>query len=246
MKRNKILILSSIVILSMFVYVRSQNEQDAEKQAPAASVIPAITVKAVLESLDRQLVNLQKKIAEHAERLPLIFAKWKREGKMKLAEQWHQTNHAITQLASELKQIANNQGLTEKLRRDNELFTLLVNLNKEAKAVSQETLKDTAYMMKLAFLFGKSVFTDKLLEKIKAMESQKEPEKKAGEIIDTSYGSYDPFDQFSSGAVDGDYAFEEDFSFDDFGDFDDFDSFDDYGDFGDFDDDLFGAYGSGF
>ena len=238
MKRNRILILSSIVILSMFVYVRSQSEQDSEKKAPAAP-IPAITIKAVLESLDRQLINLQKKIAEHKERLPLIFAKWKREGKMKLAEQWHQTNHAITQLASELKQITNSRDSTEKLRRDNELFTLLVNLNKEAKVVAQEKLKDTAYMMKLAFLFGKSVFTDKLLEKITAMEAQKEPEKKDAETVDVSYDSYASFDQFGSDAVDGDYTFEEDDAlgdFEDFGNFDDFDSFDmdfdDYGDFG--------------
>ncbi len=224
MNKNILVAFSSVAILGIFIYVQSQNEKQIEKKEvePVASFA---ATKELLESIDRQLTNLQKNISEHSERLAGVFAKWKREGKIQHEGQWNQTKSNIQKLASELKIMKNNRDLVEKLRKNKELFDILTNLNKESQVRISKAPKTISQIMSLSSLYGKSVATDKVLEKI---ESMLKPEKKApGDLEKVSvpleespytyetedygfeeYSEQEPFDKFGEDDYDYDFGFD--------------------------------------
>ncbi len=224
MNKNILVALSSVAILGMFIYTQSQNEKQIEKKEaePVASFDEA---KKLLESIDRKLINLQKNISEYSEKLAGVFDKWKREGKIQYEGQWNQTKGNIQKLASELKIIANNRELVEKLRRNKELFDILASLNKESDTIVSKVQKAIPQIMNLTSLYGKSIATDKVLDKIemlkppeKTVESEVSPsseEPQFDEYDDIQYPSFEDEDydleDHSAPFEEYDYQFDLDF-----------------------------------
>ncbi len=225
MNKNVLIVFSSIVILGMFIYVQSQNEKKTKKKEaePVASLSAA---KELLVDLGRQLTNLQVKISEHSEKLGGIFSKWKKEGKIQHAGQWNQTKSNIQKLASVLKIMANNRDLVEKLRRNEELFKILANLYKESQDKISNVQGTIPQIMSLSALYGKSIATDKVLDKI---ENMLKPPEKAPEYLEgvpsspleESPYTYEtpPFEDYG---FESEYTSEESPAFDEFG-LDDYD-----------------------
>ena len=221
MNKNILVAFSSLAILGIFIYAQSQNEKEIEKKEvePVASFA---ATKELLENLVRQLINLQKNIAEHSERLAGVFAKWKREGKIQSAEQWSQAKSTIQKLASELKIIANNRDLVEKLRKNKELFDILTSLNRESDTIVSKTQKIIPQIMTLSSLYGKSVATDKVLEKIEMLKPPEKSEKEAASpteepqfVDDTQYPSFEDYD-FEEYSEDGEPPIFDEFELDDY------------------------------
>ena len=230
MKKYTILLCCTVTILGIFIYVRSQNETPKEEKVtePVAN-IPAS--KQLLTNLERQLITLQIKMSEHSQRLAGVYAKWKREGKIKQAEQWDQTKNGIIKLLSELKIVKNSSDLIEKLRRNKELFEMLSLLNKEVQQITVRQPKEMALIMQLASLYGKTIFNNKLLEKIEKL-TPVAPKEKDVPSEQTAYS--EPYYDESAFTADElgydfeessfepsyDYSFDQDVGVDDWGDFD--------------------------
>lgn len=210
--------LFSLSVLSAGLYVYSQDEENEQKKEVNTQPVATIqATKRLLISLDTELTNLQKSISEHSERLAGVFAKWKREGKIKQAEQWNQIRSGINTILSEIKITTQDFDHIEKLRRNKELFEMLTKLNTESQKITPKA-GDIQYIMQLSSLYGKSIFNDKLLEKIKSMLKIEEPKEKKDETEQFKFEAY-PYEE---------PAFEE------------------YGQFGGFDDGSFDDADSGF
>jgi hypothetical protein len=113
----------------------------------------------------------------------------------------------------------------EKLRRNKELFDILTLLAAESEKITPQ-IGDMKYIMQLTSLYGKSIFNDKILEKI-ARELKIEAPKKE-EKLDFGYGTFEGFDDSSfddSSFDDSSFDFDSDFDNTNF-DTTDFDSFD--------------------
>ncbi len=215
MNKN-ILVLYLAAILGIFIYVQSKNEKEIEKKEiePVASFA---ATKKLLENLDHQLVSLQKKISEHSEKLAGVFAKWKREGRIQYTEQWNQTKDNIQKLASELKIMANNRDLVEELRRNKELFDIFVSLNKESQEKISNIQGTIPQIMSLSSLYGKSIATDKVLEKINMLK----PAEKTREYLEAAPSQVPKEHTYDTLSVE-DYGFEEEDTFEESPTFDEF------------------------
>ncbi len=230
MKKALGMILLPVLILTIGVYVYSQDDVETTQKKESSPIATVQTTRKLLTTLDAQLIDLQKKIAEHSERLAGVFAKWKQAGKIKQTEQWNQVKSGIHTLLSEVKMITQSFERIEKLRRNKELFDILTLLVAESEKITPQ-IGDMKYIMQLTSLYGKSIFNDKILEKI-ARELKIEAPKKE-EKLDFGYGTFEGFDDSSfndssfndSSFNDSSFDFDSDFDNTNF-DTTDFDSFD--------------------
>ncbi len=229
MKRVYISIIT-ITLLAAGLYIQSSDTSHIKSQKPAEPVATLAATKQLLIKLQDQLQLFQRKNAAQSERLSGVFAKWKQAGKIKQAEQWNKVRNGIDALLSNIQIILNNFDHMQKLRRDKELFTALSTLEKESQKVTPQ-MGDTRFLMQSASLYGKRIFEDKLLDKLKGLTTVA-PQKEKKEEKD----QYDQSFEFD---------FDSDFNFDDFNDShnDSFDSedfvFDDFDGGFEFDDDDF-------
>jgi len=230
MKRALYFALSIVMMFSIGLYLHSKQESSVTpKEKPAEPVATLAATKQLLMKLEDQLTLFQRKNSEQSERLAGVFAKWKRAGKIKQAEQWNQVRGGIDALLSSLQMIRNDFERMQKIRRNKDLFTSLRTLETESQKITPQ-MGDTRFLMQSASLYGKRIFEDKLLEKLKS-ETTVAPEKKKTDSqddqTDTSfYADYDEYSDLDFAEYDdsslsaesyGDYDFDfgSDFDFDD-------------------------------
>jgi hypothetical protein len=233
MKRALYFVLSVVMMFSVGLYLHSKQESsEKSKEQPAEPVATIAVTKQLLAKLEDQLTLFQRKNSEQSERLAGVFAKWKQAGKIKQAEQWNQVRSGIDALLSIVQIIRNDFERMQQLRRNKDLFTALRTLQVESQKITPQ-MGDTRFLMQSASLYGKRIFEDKLLEKLKG-ETAVAPEKKKSDSsqydsIDTSFYSdsgsgfdsdldFNEFDDSPSNEEsydDYDFDFGSDFDFDD-------------------------------
>lgn len=228
MKRVLISIIT-ITLLVASLYIQSSDTSQIKSEKPAEPVATLATTKQLLMKLRDQLQLFQRKNAAQSERLSGVFAKWKQAGKIKQAEQWNKVRNGIDALLSYIQMVLNNFDYMQKLRRNKELFTALNTLEKESQKFSPQ-MGDTRFLMQSASLYGKRIFEDKLLDKLKELTTvapQKEKEEKINQIDQYDSFDFDSDSDFDLNTFDNSYDdsfYSEDLSFDDFDggfDFDD-------------------------